>query len=313
MRKAMEILLAVDGSEYSMAAVEEAARTPWPDGSVVKIVSVTEIPLPTTPWAMPMPTNSYEEWERVFEERADANVAQAMARFGEIAGSQTEMIAKTLKGDAKAAILDEAEHWDADLIIIGTHGYNALERFWLGSVSRAVLSHAKCSVEIVRRREAGEASGNGMKILLAVDGSDFSDAAVEEVANRAWPRGSEVRVVSAIHLPFTPTPETWALPDSYYSNLEKTGRELAASATDHAITRLRESNAGREIPLTLTSETPIGRAEETIIETAKAWGADLVVLGSHGYRGFTRFLLGSVSHAVASHAPCSVEVVRKSG
>ncbi|MGH9832988.1 MAG: universal stress protein [Blastocatellia bacterium] len=307
----MKILLAVDGSEYSFAAVEEAARTPWPDGSVVRIVSVAEIPLPTTPWAMPMPTGSYEEWERIFEERAGANTAQAMARFGEIAGSQTEVTAKALKGDAKAAILDEAEHWGADLIIAGTHGYNALERFWLGSVSRAVLSHAKCSVEIVRRREAREASGKGMRILLAVDGSELSDAAVEEVAPRPWPRGSEVHVISAVHLPFTPTPETWSLPDSYYSNLEKTARELAASAINHAIARLSDSNAGREIPLTLTSETPIGRAEETIIETAKTWGADLVVIGSHGHRGFTRFLLGSVSQAVASHAPCSVEVVRK--
>jgi len=307
----MKNLLAVDGSECSMAAVEEAARTPWPEGSVVRIVSVAEIPLPTTPWAMPMPTGSYEEWERIFEERAGANTAQAMARFGEIAGSQTQVTAKTLKGDAKAAILDEAESWGADLIMAGTHGYNALERFWLGSVSRAVLSNAKCSVEIVRRREARDASENGMRILLAVDGSDFSDAAVEEVANRPWPRGSEVQVISAVHLPFTPTPETWALPDSYYSDLEKTGRELANSAINHATTRLRESNAGREIPLTLTSEAPVGHAEETIIETAKTWGANLVVLGSHGYRGFTRFLLGSVSQAVASHAPCSVEVVRK--
>ena len=89
-----------------------------------------------------MPTGSYEEWERVFEERADANTAQAMARFGEIAGSQTEVTAKTLKGDAKAAILDEAESWGADLIMVGTHGYNALERFWLGSVSRARRSAA---------------------------------------------------------------------------------------------------------------------------------------------------------------------------
>jgi nucleotide-binding universal stress UspA family protein len=311
MRKAMKILLAVDGSEYSIAAVEEAARMPWPEGSVVRIVSVAEIPLPTTPWAMPMPSGSYEEWERIFEERADANTAQAMARFGEIAGSRTEVTAKTLKGDAKAAILDEAEHWGADLIMAGTHGYNALERFWLGSVSRAILSHAKCSVEIVRRRETREASAEGMRILLAVDGSEFSDAAVEEIANRPWPRGSEVQVTSVLHLPFTPTPETWALPDSYYSNLEKTVREQSESATGRAITRLRESNAGREIPLTLSNSMPIGHPEEEIIEAAKTWGADLVVLGSHGYRGFTRFLLGSVSHAIASHAPCSVEVVRK--
>jgi len=109
MRKAMKILLAVDGSEAGLAAVEEAARTPWPEGSMVRIVSVTYIPFPTQQWAMPMPTSSYEEGERIFEERSVENTAQAMGRFGEIAGARTEARAKTLKGDPKIAILDEAE------------------------------------------------------------------------------------------------------------------------------------------------------------------------------------------------------------
>jgi nucleotide-binding universal stress UspA family protein len=311
MRKAMKILLAVDGSESSLGAVEEAARIPWPEGSVVRIVSVTDVPFPTQQWAAPMPTGSYEEWERIFEERSVENTARAMARFGEIAGAQTEMTAKTLKGDPKIAILDVAEHWGADLIVVGTHGYNALERLWLGSVSRAVATHAKCSVQIARRRKAKGADGKAMRILLAVDGSEFGDAAVEEIANRPWAPRSEVHVISVIHLPFTPTPETQALPDSYYSQLERAERERAGSVVNRAIARLREGDAGRGTPLTMTSEVVVGHPEETIIETAKKWGSDLIALGSHGYRGFTRFLLGSVSYAVASHAPCSVEIVRK--
>jgi len=311
MRKAMKILLAVDGSESSLGAVEEAARIPWPEGSVVRIVSVTDVPFPTQQWAAPMPTGSYEEWERIFEERSVENTARAMARFGEIAGAQTEMTAKTLKGDPKIAILDVAEHWGADLIVVGTHGYNALERLWLGSVSRALASNAKCSVEIARRRKLQDTGGKAMRILLAVDGSEFGDAAVEEIANRPWPPGSEVRVIYVIHLPFEPGREVWALPESYYFKLEKAEREHAESAINRAIARLRESDTERETPLTLTSEAIVGHPTETIIETAKKWGADLVALGSHGYRGFTRFLLGSVSYAVAAHAPCSVEIVRK--
>ena len=150
-----------------------------------------------------------------------------------------------------------------------------------------------------------------MRILLAVDGSEFSDVVVEEVANHPWPQECDVHIVSAVHLPFTPTPETRALPESYYSQLEKAGREQAALAVNRAVSRLRESNSQREAPLALTSDVIIGRAEEVIIETAKGWGADLIVLGSHGYRGFTRFLLGSVSQAVVLRAPCSVEIVRK--
>jgi nucleotide-binding universal stress UspA family protein len=307
----MRILLAVDGSEYSLAAVEDAARTPWPEGSVVRIVSVAETPASVAPGAVPEPSASFKEWDMILEERALAHITQAMARFGEIAGSQTETTAKTLKGDPKAAILDEAERWAADLIIVGTHGYNALERIWLGAVSRAVASRAKCSVEIVRRRKTRDAGRRAIKILLAVDGSESSDAAIEEIAGRPWPRRSEVIIISIVHLPFTPTPETWALPESYYSQLERAGREQAESAIDRAVTRLRESNAEREVPLTLMNEVILGHAEERIIETANEWGADLVVLGSHGRRGFERFLLGSVSQAVAYHAPCSVEIVRK--
>ena len=308
----MKILLAVDGSEASLVAVENAARTPWPEGSVVRIVSAAEIPFLTRHWAIPMPSGSYKEWERILEERSVESTTRAMARFAEIAGARTEVVARTLIGDPKIAILDEAERWGADLIMVGTHGYNALERLWLGSVSRAVATNAKCSVEVARRREARDTTGRAMRILLAVDGSEFSDAAVEEIADRPWPPGSEVRAISVIHLPFTPTPETWSLPDSYYAHLEKAGRELAESAINRAIARLRESDTARETPLVLTGEFIVGHPAETIIETSKKWGADLIALGSHGRRGFTRFLLGSVSHAVASHAPCSVEIVRKS-
>ncbi len=306
----MKILLAVDGSEYSLAAVKEAARMPWPAGSVVRIISVAEIPAWDLPWTLPRPSASFKEWDMMLEELAIEHITQAMAKFGEIAGSQTEVTAKTLKGDPKVALLDEAEHWGADLILAGTHGYNVLERIWLGSVSRAIASHSKCSVEIVRRREAQDASRQAMKILLAVDGSASSDAAVEEIAGRPWPSGSEVNVISVIHLPFTQTPETWALPEGYYTELKNVEREHAESAINRAISRLRESNSEREIPLTLLNEAILGHTEEMIIETAKEWGADLVMLGSHGRRGFDRFLLGSVSQAVAYHAPCSVEIVR---
>lgn len=307
----MKILLGVDGSEYGLAAVEDVARNLWPEGSLVKIVSVAEIPIPPAAWAMPIPGSSYEQLEKIIEERSTDSITQATARFGEIAGHKIEVRTKTLTGDPKSALLDEAERWGANLIVVGTHGYNAFERFWLGSVSRTVLAHAKSSVQIVRKRKTQEVVGGPMKILLAVDGSECSNAAVEEIANRPWPTGTEVQIISVIHLPFAPTPEIWALPNSYYSQLEKSGSEQADVVINTAALRLRESNEERETPLTLSSKAIVGHAEEIIIEVAKTWEADLIVLGSHGYGGFQRFLLGSVSQAVASHAPCSVEVVRQ--
>jgi nucleotide-binding universal stress UspA family protein len=117
MKKAMKILLAVDGSESGLAVVEEVARTPWPDGSVVRIVSVAEVPFSDQQWAATMPSGCYEEWER---SGFLMYTTQAMARFAEIAGERIKVTAKTLMGDPKIAILDEAEHWGADLTIDGS-------------------------------------------------------------------------------------------------------------------------------------------------------------------------------------------------
>jgi nucleotide-binding universal stress UspA family protein len=146
-----------------------------------------------------------------------------------------------------------------------------------------------------------------MKILLAVDGSECGNAAVESVATRPWPAGSEVKIISAIELPFVPTPETWALPDSYYTQLETASKENADKAVQTAADRLLQN---KEAQLVISTEVKSGRARDVILDEAEAWGADLIVLGSHGYSGWQRFLLGSVSHAVATHAHCSVEVVR---
>lgn len=308
MKDKMKILVAIDGSEFGLAAVEEVARQPWPKGTMVRILSAVEIPMPMTIYAMPVPGGDFAAWEKAFEDQAIANTTQALARFSELAGPDIEVTTKVSKGDPKEVLPDEAANWGADLLVVGTHGYNVFERFWLGSVSRTAAAHAPCSVRIARKHPAPTTPA--LKILLAVDGSECGDKAVEEVAVRPWPAGSEVRLLSAIHLPMTPTPETWALPDSYYANLERVGREHADEALNRALARLNESNAEREIPLTITQTAVVGHAEELLISTAKEWGANLIVLGSHGYKGFRRFLLGSVSQAVAAHAPCSVEIVR---
>lgn len=146
-----------------------------------------------------------------------------------------------------------------------------------------------------------------MKILLAVDGSDCSVAAVAAVARRPWPAGSEVKLLAAIEPLFVPTSEAWAVPANYYAQLEKAGQDQAHEAIDKAVEQFR---ARRDTPLEVSTEAMRGQAKDVILDRAEHWGADLIVVGSHGYRGFKRFLLGSVSQAVAAHAKCSVEIVR---
>jgi nucleotide-binding universal stress UspA family protein len=144
-----------------------------------------------------------------------------------------------------------------------------------------------------------------MKILLAVDGSPFSDAAVEQVANIAWAPRTEVKVLHVSERPLIPATEPWALPDNYFEEMDRAASEHAKATVEKA--RARLANPG----LTVTSEIVEGYPKHAIVDDAVSWGADLIVLGSHGYRGLTRLLLGSVSQAVASHAACSVLIVRK--
>jgi len=146
-----------------------------------------------------------------------------------------------------------------------------------------------------------------MRILLAIDGSEFSNAAVEEVANKPWPLGSEVKIISVAEPPALPVVETWVPPYDYYEKLESAAVAQAREAVDKAAARLRKSHDEK---LKVSTQVTIGHPKLVITDEAEAWAADLIIVGSHGYRGLTRLWLGSVSQAVASQAKCSVEIVR---
>ena len=146
-----------------------------------------------------------------------------------------------------------------------------------------------------------------MKILLAVDGSPCSDAAVEEVGRRPWPDGSSILVLTTFELPSPPTAETWALPINFFEELDLALQKQARNVVERAIEKLKP---GLSKTISLDARILPGPPQSVILDEAEEWRADLIVVGSHGYHAWKRFLLGSVSHSVVSHAKCSVEVVR---
>jgi len=144
----MKILLATDGSPCSDAAVEEVARRPWPERSLVKVLTALETPLPPTPEAWAIPLNYYEEMDAGLRKQGENIVNRALQKLK--SNKTLSADAVLVPGSPRPVILDEAESWGADLIVLGSHGYSAWKRFLMGSVSQAVVSHAKCSVEVVR-------------------------------------------------------------------------------------------------------------------------------------------------------------------
>jgi len=146
-----------------------------------------------------------------------------------------------------------------------------------------------------------------MKILLAVDGSPFSDAALAEVGRRPWPHDSQIMVMTAFEAPFAATPEVWALPPDYYDQIEQSVRMRADSVMEIAVAELTAALGPK---VEVKGKCVAGSPQRVILDEAEKWKADLIVVGSHGYPAWERLLLGSVSQAVVAHAKCSVEVVR---
>ena len=143
-----------------------------------------------------------------------------------------------------------------------------------------------------------------MKVLLAVDGSKYSEAAVRTVLEQSRPPDTEIQVLHVVE------------PPSLLVGREMSGYDRALDAVWEAETKHAEDLvtkvAGelRAKGLKVTTSVHQGDPQSKIIDVAAKWHADLIVLGSHGRKGFEHFLLGSVSDGVARHARCSVEIVR---
>jgi nucleotide-binding universal stress UspA family protein len=293
----MKILLAVDASTAGQTAVDEVARRPWPTGTQVEVLTVIEI---CEPWAL---SAIIQELQSVSHKLAGDAAATLQSR-----GLQASAV--VAQGDPKTTILDHAGKSGADLIIVGAHGMGAVDRFLLGSVSRALLRHASCSVQIVRPRPVPGSSG--FKVLLAVDGSEGSRHAAEAMAARPWHTGSEgteFRVLSVVELGMSALQAAFEIPaldSAHLQNQRAAAMERAEKAVDEARAILDAAGLRTSPAISVLVASP----KEIILQEAAEWPADLVVLGSHGSGGFTRFLLGSTSEAVATHATCSVEVVR---
>jgi nucleotide-binding universal stress UspA family protein len=147
----MKIIIATDDSPFSMNMINDFANRPLPADTKVKIISVYE-----------KAPNMYRAPMGVLMEQyatADANSLKFAKNAIEKAAisiknqnPELSIITAAIEGIPKKVIVDEAEAFDADLIILGSHGYGAIDRFLLGSVSQSVALHAKCSVEIVRKK-----------------------------------------------------------------------------------------------------------------------------------------------------------------
>ena len=290
----MKVLLAIDSSEFSEAVITEVAARPWPADSFIVVLTVVDL------FAL---TASVGYLEPFMKNENDAARALVQSVAEKLAPHGIETVTQVVEGYPATSIVEQAKVWDADFVFVGSHGHGGVARFFLGSIAKEVVRNAHCSVEIVRPVVASKGKASGKRVVLATDGSAYSEAAARSVAQRPWPKGTEFRIVSVVEQ-MIPTMDPSYASGEVIEQMLIQNRKQCEEAVGSASTIL--SGAG----LAAGTSVLAGNAKCTIIDDAKEWNADLVVLGSHGRRGLTRVLLGSVSEAVAMNASCSVEVIR---
>jgi nucleotide-binding universal stress UspA family protein len=297
-RDRMKILIAYDGSEGAEWAIEDLKRAGLPRRAEATVLTIAEefIPAPTSIGGV----NTSFAKSLLEEEKGSLALArQARSRIHEIFPGW-EIQAEAGVGSPASEIIARADEWRPDLIVVGSHGRSALGRMFFGSVSQKVIHEARCSVRVARGRIVEP--GVPARLIVGIDGSECANAAVEEIAARNWPAGSEVRIVNA----------AWTVPPAsapgmavHLAGWIARETERVKKAVDAAADKL--GSAGLKVSTVVKEQEP----KALLCSQAEDLMADCIFVGARGMGRLERFLIGSVSSGVAARAHCSVEVVRK--
>jgi nucleotide-binding universal stress UspA family protein len=313
----VKILIAYDGSDSSDIAIDGLQRAGLPPEGEALVVSVAEVWLPpatnegdeTFPVQVPAVVKRAQERAARIVEEAQQLAERGSKRVQTILPNW-KLSHEALSGSPAFEILNRADEWRPDLIVVGSQGHTAIGRLVLGSVSQKILTEASVCVRVGRSTSGLGTSGE--RIVIAVDGSPGSQAAVKCVVSRFWAPGSEVRVIVAQDLlrPYPPVPPLIPAINNFIDQLNETQRSHAETIVAVAGKELIESFHDKNI--TVSSLIDNGDPKQVIVEQATEFGADCIFTGATGVSNrLERFLLGSVSAAIAARAHCSVEVVRQ--
>jgi nucleotide-binding universal stress UspA family protein len=308
----MRILVAYDGSDFADAALEDLERAGFADEAEVLVMSVADVFVPNP--VNDGRDNGFPTYVPQAVRRAHERAQHELEQAGVLAGRASERI-KALsphwrvsyhaEADSPAwAVIRKSDEWKPDLIVMGARGHSVFGgRLILGSTSQRVLYEARCSVRIARGPHRN--TDRPVRLLIGVDNSSDSKAAVAAVCNRNWPVGTEVGLLAVVDtvMAVTPNPSEPSVM-KWIEVADKNNWDQVREIFEPSAERLRR--AGLRAAVLIRRGNP----SDQILEEADTWGADCIFVGARGTRGIDRLLLGSVSSAVSARAHCSVEIVR---
>jgi nucleotide-binding universal stress UspA family protein len=314
----MKILIAYDGSKSSDQALDDLQKAGLTESEVeTLVISVAEVwmPPPSAQNGNGFNKEDYPDYINELSEKRLKIAENSLHEAETLSRHARERIlskfpkwkvsAEATHGSPAWEILARAEEFNPDLIVVGSQGRNAVGRILLGSISKKVLTEAKCSVRVARSKI--EVDPMPLRIMIGFDGSPGAKLAIEKVASRNWGENAEVLLIAAVHsfVPtaigrFIPPVKEWVKEDF------ESERYLIEKLAEVPLKTLE--NAGLKTKLDIKEGNP----KEVLVEEAANWQADSIFTGAHSYAGLIdRFLIGSTSAAIAERAGCSVEVVRR--
>lgn len=312
----MKVLIGYDGSSYADAALDELRRAGLPREVEALVVTVGDV-------LMTPPPSRYDTYMLALtSQRATSvlapvreHVSQALGEAQGLAAEASRRVwscfpdwhvrAEALVGTPSRELIQRANQWEADLIVVGSQGRSALGRLFLGSVSKKVATEARCSVRVAR---GGVEKGDDAppRIIVGVDGSPEAERAIRAVGVRVWPDETEVRIITVDD----------GVSPARVSGILPTATAMITGCNEEAGVKARTmvewaAEELRAIGLNVSVAIKKGDPQHVLVEEARKWGADCIFVGPRRFNiAFERVRLGSVSTAVVTNAPCSVEVVR---
>ena len=289
----MKILLAIDGSPQSLYATQALAHF----GPLDEITLVHALQLPDLNYPMITPEireQAMQEMENTLRPKSEALLEQTRSRLPKEVGTVTRI---HQIGFPAMVILETAASVKPDLIMMGARGLGPIKELVLGSVSHRVLLHAPCSTLIVKNPIP-----TLQHILIPIEGKEDAECLFHYLFSLPFVTKPRISVMSVWPQPQLPWPETLSQSKLLEERACAHARDMAEELAQQARARHFSSQA----------IVGLGDPAYAILEQAKTIKPDMIMFGSHGRRGISRFLLGSVSHSLVHQASAPVLVVRPS-
>ena len=285
----MRVVIGVDWSDQAFAAVTQTFQLYHPtDVTLVHGVDLGILEHPVV--AQAGNVQGYDDFRKAMVDSGH----QLLERAAAMVPAEVTSIRKVNEiGSPAQLVLDSATNLSADLVVVGVRGRSRLSEAVLGSVSHRVLMHGSSPTLIVRG-----AARKVQRVLIAIEERNDADRIVKWLTEHPLTDPVELRVVHAI-IPIGVNDPYDALGTStWWEGAERYAEELV------------KSTAGKLLNPRYTVSTKVAQGNPAAVIEQEAKDMDLVVVTSHGRKGISRFLLGSVSHAVVHHVSCPILVLR---